>query len=201
MKLVFATNNKHKIEEVQHLLKNNFQLLSLAEINCNDELSETGTTLEENALQKARYIYEKFQRNCFADDTGLEIEALNGKPGVFSARYAGEERSASKNIQKVLQELKNTTNRNVCFKTIISLIINNIHYLFEGKVHGKISHNLKGENGFGYDPIFIPDGFDRTFAEMTIEEKNKISHRSIAVNKLAEFLNVLKINFRGKLPQ
>lgn len=192
MKLVFATNNQHKIQEVQYILKNNFQVSGLTDINFNDELPETGNTLEENALQKARYINEKFMIDCFADDTGLEIEALNGRPGVFSARYAGEEKSAEKNIQKVLLEMKYLQNRNAYFKTIISLIINNTEYLFEGKVQGIISHELKGNYGFGYDPIFIPSGSGRSFAEMTIEEKNKISHRSIAVNKLAAFLNDLK---------
>lgn len=201
MELVFATNNRHKIEEVQHLLKDNFRLLSLQDINCTEELSETGDTLEANALQKARYVHKKFGVNCFADDTGLEIEALNGRPGVYSARYArlnepfgqaGEEKSAEKNIEKVLTEMKGISNKNSCFKTIISLIINNKEYLFEGKVNGLISTEIKGNKGFGYDPIFIPNGSNRSFAEMSLEEKNKISHRALAVKKLAEFLNSLK---------
>lgn len=192
MKLVFATNNKHKIEEVQHLLKENFQLRSLQNIGCKEELPETGTTLEANASQKAKYIYEKFGVNCFADDTGLEIEALNGQPGVYSARYAGEEKSAEKNIEKVLSTMKNITNRNAFFKTIISLIINNKNYLFEGLIQGTISTEVKGINGFGYDPIFIPIGYSKSFAEFSLEEKNKISHRGIAIRKLAEFLNNLK---------
>ncbi len=199
MKLVFATNNKHKIEEVQHLLKGNFKLLSLQDINCNEELDETGNTLEANATQKARYIHEKYKVNCFADDTGLEIDALNGKPGVYSARYAGEERSAEKNIEKVLAEMKGIENRNAKFKTTISLIINNKENLFEGIINGHISTENQGNNGFGYDPIFIPHPQplsprrgERSFAEMSMEEKNKISHRGIAVNKLVEFLNKLK---------
>ncbi len=199
MELVFATNNKHKIEEVQNLMKNNFRLLSLEDINCREELPETGNSLEKNAMQKAKYVHEKFGVDCFADDTGLEIEALNGKPGVYSARYAGEERSAEKNIHKVLNELKGIKNRKALFKTIISLIINNLEYLFEGKINGTISTELKGVNGFGYDPIFIPHPQplshgrgERSLAEMSLEEKNKISHRAIAVKKLAEFLNSLQ---------
>ena len=192
MQLVFATNNKHKIEEVQHLLKKNVQLLSLHDISCNEELSETGNTLEENARQKARYVYEKYGKNCFADDTGLEIEALNGRPGVLSARYGGEEKNADKNINKVLSEMKNIKNRNAYFKTFIVLIINRIEYLFEGKINGTISYGIKGKKGFGYDPIFIPEGLDISFAEMTMEEKNKISHRAVAVKKLVAFLNSLK---------
>jgi XTP/dITP diphosphohydrolase len=199
MELVFATNNRHKIEEVQHLLKNNFRLLSLQDIDCREELPETGNTLEANASQKAKYVHERFGVNCFADDTGLEIEALNGKPGVYSARYAGEEKSAQKNIEKVLAEMKGIQNRNALFKTVISLIINNKKYLFEGIVNGIISSDITGSKGFGYDPIFVPHPQplspgrgERTFAEMSLEEKNKISHRAIAVKKLAEFLNTLK---------
>lgn len=191
MELVFATNNKHKIEEVAHLLRG-FHLLSLKDINFREELAETGITLEANARQKATYVYEKFGLSCFADDTGLEIEALNGKPGVYSARYAGEEKSAKKNIKKVLKELQGVDNRKANFSTVIYLIINNKHYSFEGKVSGIISTGLKGNKGFGYDPIFIPNGYDKSFAEMPLEEKNKISHRAIAVKKLTEFLNAYK---------
>jgi XTP/dITP diphosphohydrolase len=193
MELVFATNNKNKIEEVAHLLKNNFQLLSLQDIHCIEELPETGNTLKANALQKAKYIHERFGVNCFADDTGLKIEALNGEPGVFSARYAGEERNAKKNIEKVLTNMKGIKNRNAKFKTIIALLINNNkEYLFEGVINGTIATELKGHNGFGYDPIFIPDGNTKSFAAISLEEKNKISHRAIAVKKLAEFLNNLR---------
>jgi len=192
MELVFATNNKHKIEEVKHLLKNNFRLLSLQDIGCTEELPETGTTLQENALQKAKYIFTKYSIDCFADDTGLEIEALQGKPGVYSARYAGEEKNAEKNIKKVLQETKGIKNRNALFKTTISLIIGTKEYLFEGIINGNISTEMKGNNGFGYDPIFIPKDHTKSFAEMSLEEKNKISHRAIAVKKLVTFLDKLK---------
>ena len=177
--------------EVQHLLKNKIELLSLQDINCTDELPETGNTLQENALQKARYVHSKFAVNCFADDTGLEIEALNGRPGVYSARYGGEEKSAEKNIEKVLTEMKGINKRNAFFTTVISLIINNKIHLFEGKIGGIISTEIKGNSGFGYDPLFIPAGHTKSFAEMSLEEKNKISHRAIAVKKLAEFLNTL----------
>jgi XTP/dITP diphosphohydrolase len=192
MELVFATNNQHKIEEVSHLLKSNFKLLSLKNIGYNDELPETGNTLEANASQKAHYIYEKFSISCFADDTGLEIEALNGKPGVYSARYAGEDKDASRNIEKVLLEMKNSKDRKAIFKTIISLIINDKEYLFEGIIKGIIADKVTGQNGFGYDPVFIPIGHTKSFAEFPMNEKNKISHRAIAVKKLIAFLNNLK---------
>ena len=192
MELVFATNNSHKIEEVQHLLKNDFKLMSLKDIGCLEEFAETGSTLEENAKEKAEYVYNKYQINCFADDTGLEIETLNGRPGVLSARYADEEKSSEKNINKVLSELKNISNRNAKFKTVISLIINTKYYLFKGIINGNILSIPKGSFGFGYDSIFVPDGFTKSFAEMTLEEKNKISHRSIAIKQLAEFLNGFK---------
>ncbi|MBI4947161.1 MAG: non-canonical purine NTP diphosphatase [Bacteroidetes bacterium] len=202
MNLVFATNNKHKIEEVQQLLQTKIHLLSLGDIHCNEELPETGNTLEENASQKTNYVHKKFGTDCFADDTGLEIEALNGKPGVLSARYAGEKKDSDKNIQKVLQEMKNIKNRKARFRTIISLIIGHKEYLFEGIVDGIIAEDKHGEKGFGYDPIFIPQPLPpspageglgvrwmRSFAEMSLEEKNTISHRAIAVRKLADFLN------------
>lgn len=207
MNLVFATNNKHKIEEVQHLLQHKFHLLSLSDIKCNEELPETGKTLEANASQKANYVHKKYEVDCFADDTGLEIEALNGKPGVLSARYAGEEKDSEKNMEKVLHEMKGVKNRNAKFKTIISLIIDKKEYTFEGIINGKIAEEKHGEKGFGYDPIFIPSlaspqpspkerkkfmMSEKSFAEMTLEEKNKISHRAIAIKKLAEFLNSLR---------
>ena len=192
MNLVFATNNQHKIEEVDHLLRNKFRLLSLNDISCNEEIPETGKTLKENASQKATYIHNKFSIDCFADDTGLEIDALNGKPGVFSARYAGEEKNSEKNIEKVLFEIKNCKNRNAKFKTVISLMVGQKEYQFEGIINGTIAEEKRGEKGFGYDPIFIPRGFDKSFAEMLLEEKNKISHRAIAIEKLAAFLNGLK---------
>ena len=192
MKLVFATNNKHKIEEVQQLIGRNFKILSLDDIGCNDELPETGNTLDDNAEQKAKYIFEKYNLDCFADDTGLEIEALNCEPGVCSARYAGKEKDAEKNIEKVLVKLKNSINRNASFKTVICLVISDKKYLFNGIVKGHISKERKGKRGFGYDPIFIPEGFNKSFAEMSLEEKNKISHRSIAIKKFIKFLNELK---------
>jgi XTP/dITP diphosphohydrolase len=205
MDLVFATNNKHKIEEVQHLLQNKFRILSLRDIKCEEDLPETGNTLEANASQKANYIYKKFGADCFADDTGLEIDALNGKPGVLSARYAGEEKNSEKNMEKVLNEMKGIKNRKAKFKTIISLKIDQKEYLFEGIINGTIAEEKQGEKGFGYDPIFLPqlphplplsrrrgEQRVRSFAEMTLEEKNKISHRAIAVKKLAAFLNDLK---------
>lgn len=191
MNLVFATNNQHKIEEVNHLLRNKFRLLSLNDISCNEEIQETGKTLNENASQKATYIHNKFNVDCFADDTGLEIEALNGKPGVFSARYAGEEKNSEKNTEKVLFEMKNCKNKKARFKTVISLMIGQKEYQFEGIINGTIAEEKRGEKGFGYDPIFIPRGFDKSFAEMTLEEKNIISHRAIATGKLIAFLNGL----------
>lgn len=192
MKLVFATNNKNKLREVQSLLKNNITLLSLSDIGCPDELPETGSTLEANARQKAEYVHKKFQVNCFADDTGLEIEALDGRPGVYSARYAGKEQDANKNIEKVLSEMHNIDLRTAVFRTVICLIINYKYHSFEGIVKGSILREKLGNSGFGYDPIFVPEGHAKTFAEMSLEEKNKISHRAIAVKRLSEFLNTLE---------
>ncbi|MFH1004864.1 MAG: non-canonical purine NTP diphosphatase [Bacteroidota bacterium] len=189
MKLIFATNNNHKLKEIQHLLKNNISLLSLSDIGFNEELFETGNSLEENAIQKAQYIYKKYKIDCFADDTGLEIDALEGKPGILSARYAGEKKSAEDNIKKVLFEMNKKKNRNCKFITVISLIIGNKTYLFEGKIKGSILYTPRGNNGFGYDSIFQPKGFTKSFAEMSLEEKNTISHRAIVIKKLAEFLN------------
>jgi XTP/dITP diphosphohydrolase len=189
MKLIFATQNKNKLQEVKKLLRNDIELFTPWDFNFHDEIPETGETLTENALQKAYFIYEKLKQNCFADDTGLEVEALNGAPGVYSARYAGEEKSADKNMDKLLFELNNNGNRKACFKTVIALLLDGKEYLFEGRIDGYITNEKRGNSGFGYDPVFIPDGFDNTFAEMTIEEKNLISHRAIAVKKLAEFLN------------
>lgn len=191
MELVFATNNLHKIEEVQHLLKNNFLLKSLTDIGCFEELAETGETLEANAFQKASFINQKFGLDCFADDTGFEIDCLGGKPGVYSARYAGSEKSAEKNIEKVLFEMRNCSNRSCKFISVISLIINNKKYLFKGEIKGIVLNEKRGASGFGYDPIFQPDGFTKSFAEMSLEEKNQISHRAIAITKLVEFLNAI----------
>jgi len=188
MELVFATNNQHKLQEIQQLLGDTIQLLSLADINCADEIPETGDTLEANAFQKSNYIYEKYGKNCFADDTGLEIDSLNGEPGVFSARYAGTDKDAEANMQKVLDNLKQKSNRKAKFRTVISLIIDGNEYQFEGHVDGQILKNRSGSKGFGYDPIFQADGFSDSFAEMSSSEKNKISHRGRAIEKLIVFL-------------
>lgn len=191
MKLVFATNNKNKIKEIKHLLNDTIKLLSLEEINCNEEIPETSDTITGNALQKAQYVYEKYGCNCFADDTGLEIESLNGAPGIFSARYAGEQKSSEDNMNKVLTKLKNSSNRNAQFKTVIALIIDGKETLFEGIAKGEITNEKSGSAGFGYDPIFKPKGFNITFSEMDLAEKNKISHRGKAVNKLISYLAAL----------
>ncbi len=188
-KLCFATNNSHKVEEVQAVLGNRFELSTLKQIGCNEELPETGNTLEANSLQKASYLFDNYQVNCFADDTGLEVTALNGEPGVYSARYAGEQRSHSDNINLLLKNLSGKTNRSAQFRTVITLIIDGKVEQFEGVVKGEIIETLRGNEGFGYDPIFIPEGFDRTFAEMSMEEKGKISHRGRAFEKLVQFLN------------
>lgn len=189
MDLVFATNNKHKLQEVKHIIGDRFNIISLNELECFEDIPETENTLEGNALLKARYIHQRFNCNCFADDTGLEIEALDGKPGVFSARYAGEQCSFEDNIHKILLELEGKTNRSALFRTVIALIINDKEYLFEGNIKGKIIDSKKGIAGFGYDPVFIPEGYSETFAEMGNDLKNTISHRALAIQKLTEFLN------------
>ncbi len=189
MELVFATNNQHKLEEIQQMLGDKFKILSLSDINCFDEIPETGDTLEANALQKSEYIYKKYNKNCFADDTGLEIAALNGEPGVYSARYAGIEKDAEANMNKVLSNLTGTSDRQACFRTVVSLIIDGKEWQFEGKVDGSILTEKCGMEGFGYDPIFQPDGYSISFAEMALSEKNKISHRGRAIVKLIEFLS------------
>lgn len=186
--LVFATNNQHKLSEVRAILEPLFTIVSLAELNCNDEIPETADTLEGNALIKARYIHDKFGLDCFADDTGLEVEALGGEPGVYSARYAGEENDATKNMSKVLKLLGNNTNRAACFRTVITLIQGKDVKFFEGRIDGEIAKHPGGESGFGYDPIFIPKGYDLSFAQLDIDEKNQISHRALAVKKLADYL-------------
>jgi len=188
LKLVFATNNKNKLKEVQAMLTN-FQIVSLADINCFDDIPETADTLEGNAIIKANYITEKYGLNCFADDTGLEVEALNNQPGVYSARFAGIENDSEKNIQKLLKELGNNTNRKAQFKTAITLNINGKQYIFDGICKGTILKEKHGEKGFGYDSIFMPSGFKKSFAEMNINEKGTISHRGKAVKKLVTFLN------------
>jgi len=193
MKLVFATQNENKAQEIQSLLPEYFKIITLKDIRCFDEIPETSETLEGNSLLKASFISETYNLNCFADDTGLEIEALDNRPGVYSARYAGTEISAAANINKVLLELKGKTTRNAQFRTIITLILNKSTFSFEGIVRGEIISEKRGENGFGYDPIFVPEGEVRTFAEMSLEEKNKHSHRARAFQKMIEFLNELKI--------
>lgn len=190
-KLVFATNNLHKLEEVSAILGNQIELLSLNDINCHTDIPETADTLEGNALLKSRFIYENYGMNCFADDTGLEVEALEGAPGVYSARYAGDGHNSEANIIKLLDNLKEKKNRKAQFRTAISLIIDGNKYLFEGIIKGEISITKKGNSGFGYDPIFTPEGYNETFAELGSDIKNKISHRALAINKLCEFLHSL----------
>ena len=189
MKLVFATNNQNKTKEVQSLIPSHITLLSLKDIGCFEEVPETQLTIKGNAVQKAEYIKENYGFDCFADDTGLEVETLNGEPGVFSARYAGEQRDANDNMNKLLMELDGKPNRNARFKTVIALHLNNELHTFEGICKGEITSSKKGDSGFGYDPIFIPDGFTQTFAEMELSLKNKIGHRGKAVTNLVDFLN------------
>jgi len=188
MKLVFATNNEHKLNEVRQMLGNRFQLVSLSEIGCEEDIPETSNTLEGNASQKAHYVFEKYGLNCFADDTGLEVEALGMAPGVYSARYAGPQRDSSDNIIRLLSELDKINNRNARFRTVISLLINGEETFFEGIVDGEILYNPSGKLGFGYDPVFQPEGYSVSFAEMELPVKNKISHRGRAFNKLINYL-------------
>jgi len=191
MKLVFATNNLHKLKEVQEMLSNSIEVLSLKDIGCFEDIEETEITLEGNAKLKADYITKKYGFDCFADDTGLEVEALDGKPGVYSARYTGEHGNAEKNMEKLLVELQNKLSRKAKFRTIIALNITNKQYLFEGICDGEILNEKTGVKGFGYDPIFKPSNASCSFAEMNSEEKNIISHRGIAIQKLVQFLNSL----------
>jgi len=188
MQLVFASNNKNKIKEIQLLVPQYIKVLSLEDIGCFEEIPETADTIEGNAIQKANYVTEKYGCNCFADDTGLEVEALNGEPGVYSARYAGEQKDATDNMDKLLNNLKGISNRNAQFKTVIALNLNGNQSLFTGIIKGKIIEEKIGSNGFGYDPIFVADGYSQTFAELTIEEKSVISHRGLAVKQLVNFL-------------
>lgn len=192
MKLVFATNNVHKLNEIRNLAGSNFKIVSLSDMGWVDEIPETGKTIEDNASQKAFYIYEKYKFDCFADDTGLEIESLDKRPGVYSARYAGESCNFEDNMSKVLTELQGITNRKACFRTVISLVIQRKEVRFEGRVDGVILNEYRGNKGFGYDPIFQPNGYKQTFAEMPLELKNAISHRGLATQKLITFLKNLK---------
>jgi len=189
-KLVFATNNAHKLAEVRAILEPEFRIISLADLNFSDDIPETANTLEGNALLKATLIHDKFGLDCFADDTGLEVEGLGGEPGVYSARYAGEEHNSYDNVCKVLSLLGDKTNRSACFRTVIALILGENTLFFEGKINGDISFLPRGESGFGYDPIFVPEGYLLSFAQLSEEEKNKISHRALAVRKLIDFLKV-----------
>jgi len=188
MQIVFATNNENKLREIRNILGNSFSLLSLGDLNIRDDIPENEVTLEGNALQKARYIHRLLKMNVFADDTGLEIEALNGLPGVNSARFAGENKDFDANIDKALQMMGSTSNRKARFRTVIALILDDREYLFEGIIKGKIISKRRGKEGFGYDPVFVPQGRDLTFAEMSLAEKNRISHRAKAFMKLRSFL-------------
>lgn len=198
IKLVFASQNPHKLTEVNHAMREAFgqfnapamrwEIIALDQICINEDIPETQSTLEGNALQKARFVFERTGFNCFADDTGLEIDALDGRPGVYSARYAGNHKSFDDNIKKVLKELEGIENRSARFRTVIALIINNETCFFEGSVEGVILHEKRGSQGFGYDPVFLPVGHSKTFAEMSLDEKNQLSHRAIAVKKLCTFL-------------
>ncbi len=190
-KIVFATNNEHKLHEIKQMLGDHFDLVCLKDIGCNEDIPENCDTLEGNASQKSHYVFQKYDLNCFADDTGLEVEALNNAPGVYSARYAGPQRDSSDNVKKLLSELDKIKNRKARFRTVISLLINGQEILFEGIVNGLILTKARGEKGFGYDPVFQPDGYTVSFAEMDLGEKNKISHRGQAFRKLIDYLNKL----------
>lgn len=193
MKIFFATNNTHKLEEVKAMLPGDIELCGMDELGLEEEIPETHDTLEGNALQKARFIHDKYGVNCFADDTGLEVDALEGRPGVHSARYAGDQKDSNANTQKLLHELKDKKNRKARFRTVIALILDNEEMLFNGIAEGEIIDEKRGNEGFGYDPVFVPAGYNQTFAEMSLEEKNKISHRYKATNMLAEYL--MSLNF------
>lgn len=190
MKLIFATQNANKAREIQALLPESIEVLSLQDIHCDDDIPETASTLEGNASLKSHYVVEKFEVNCFADDTGLEVEALNGRPGVLSARYAGEQKNPEDNMALLLSELKNVSNRAARFRTVISLVIDGKEQLFEGIVNGTIIEEKRGTEGFGYDPIFVPENETKTFAEMSLVEKNRFSHRARALEKMVGFLKM-----------
>ena len=191
MKIVFATNNPNKLKEIQSLIPKEIEIISLKEIGCTEDIPETGDSLEANAFQKAHFIKKNYNYDCFADDTGLEIDELNGAPGVYSARYAGPEKNADANMTKILNELKGKKNRKAKFRTAIALTLNNEEHLFEGEINGHISDVKQGNKGFGYDPIFIPENYIRSFAQMSMQEKGAISHRGRAVIKLVAYLNNL----------
>lgn len=186
--IIIATHNQHKIDEIQEMVKGKIDIVSIKSLGLNKDIPETGDTLKDNAKQKAEYVYKKFNKDCFADDTGLEVEALDGRPGVYSARYAGENCSFDDNINLLLSEMEGKINRKACFKTVICLIEDGKEMFFEGKCEGVITTERYGNKGFGYDPVFIPKGYGESFAEMSKEDKNKISHRGIATRKLIEYL-------------
>ncbi|MDR1456359.1 MAG: non-canonical purine NTP diphosphatase [Tannerella sp.] len=196
--IVFATNNENKLKEVKVMLPSDIRLVSLSDLHYHHTLTETADTLEENALQKARFVRRKFGYDCFADDTGLEVDALDGQPGVYSARYAGEECDNYANVQKLLRNLSGTTNRRARFRTVIALVLGDEEYLFEGVINGQITHAMRGSRGFGYDPVFVPDKHTETFAEMTDAAKNTVSHRAQAVKKLTTFLIAVRKQLRNK---
>lgn len=187
--LIFATHNAHKADEVKAIVGNLFEVKNLSDINFFDEIPETGNTFKENAFQKVKYLHDKLNCNCFADDSGLSVDALNGEPGIFSARYAGEPSNSQRNTEKLLDALKNISNRKAQFTCVIAVILDGQPHFFEGVIHGTITETPYGEGGFGYDPVFIPDGYDKTFAELPADIKNKISHRAIALEKFKQFLN------------
>ena len=191
MKLVFASNNANKIKEIQQLIPASIEIVSLQDIGCTEDIPETAATIEGNAILKANYVTEKYGLNCFADDSGLEVEALNGAPGVYSARYAGEPKNDENNMDKLILALKDESNKKANFKTVICLNLNGVQQLFTGIINGTITDTKVGDNGFGYDPIFIADGLTKTFAELTMQEKSTISHRGIAVKQLVDFLNTM----------
>ena len=187
--LIFATHNAHKADEVKAIVGNLFEVKNLSDINFFDEIPETGNTFKENAFQKVKYLHDKLNCNCFADDSGLSVDALNGAPGILSARYAGEPSNSQRNTEKLLNTLKNISNRKAQFTCVIAVILDGQPHFFEGVIHGTITETPYGEGGFGYDPVFIPDGYDKTFAELPADIKNKISHRAIALEKFKQFLN------------
>ena len=193
MKIVFATNNSNKLSEIQDILGPEFQIVSLKDIGCHEDIPETGKTLEENALQKARYVYDHYHIDCFADDTGLEVEALQGAPGVHSARYAeGTDHNSEANMEKLLRELGENNNRKAQFRTVIALILHGEVHEFEGKIEGHIAKEKKGTEGFGYDPLFVPNGYEQSFAQLGMDIKNTISHRARAVSQVAKYLKKIK---------
>ena len=201
MKLLFATNNDHKLHEIRNVLQEGFELISLKDVNLDQDIPEDEPTIEGNALSKARYIYDRVRCNVFADDTGLEVDALNGEPGVYSARYAGEDKNFDANIDKVLNLLADKGNRKARFRTVIALIIDEKEFLFEGIIEGQITKKRSGSGGFGYDPVFLPAGESKTFAEMPLDDKNRISHRALAFRKLVDFLIKYNHEYNNDVPK